>query len=183
VNRNILTLLAALPLLACTPAGDKADTGEAIAEGAGIGDGPTGRVGDPVARGADNGPIPANIDEGLEPAACPSSTLPTTSARSRRWRAVHRRRDHAPTPPSGTRSTSSRATRSAKAAELGFGAIYVSEESGGIGLGRLESALILEAMSYGCPSTSAFISIHNMAAWMIDRFGSDDGQGRSICRA
>jgi alkylation response protein AidB-like acyl-CoA dehydrogenase len=60
-----------------------------------------------------------------------------------------------------------------KAAELGFGAIYVSEEGGGIGLGRLESALIFEAMSYGCPSTSAFISIHNMAAWMIDRFGSD----------
>ena len=57
------------------------------------------------------------------------------------------------------------------AAELGFGGIYVSEESGGIGLGRLESALIMEAMAYGCPSTSAFISIHNMAAWMIDRFG------------
>ena len=59
-----------------------------------------------------------------------------------------------------------------EAAELGFGAIYVSEESGGIGLGRLEAALIMEAMAYGCPSTSAFISIHNMAAWMIDRFGS-----------
>jgi len=59
------------------------------------------------------------------------------------------------------------------AAELGFGSIYVSEESGGIGLGRLESALIMEAMSYGCPATSAFISIHNMAAWMIDAFGSD----------
>lgn len=60
-----------------------------------------------------------------------------------------------------------------KAAELGFGAIYVSEGSGGIGLGRLEAALIMEAMAYGCPSTSAFISIHNMASWMIDRFGSD----------
>jgi alkylation response protein AidB-like acyl-CoA dehydrogenase len=59
------------------------------------------------------------------------------------------------------------------AAELGFGAIYVSEESGGIGLGRLEAALIMEAMAYGCPSTSAFISIHNMASWMIDTFGSD----------
>jgi alkylation response protein AidB-like acyl-CoA dehydrogenase len=59
------------------------------------------------------------------------------------------------------------------AAELGFGAIYVSEESGGIGLGRLESALIMEAMAYGCPSTSAFISIHNMASWMIDTFGSE----------
>ncbi len=59
-----------------------------------------------------------------------------------------------------------------QAAELGFGGIYVSEESGGIGLGRLDAALIMEAMAYGCPSTSAFISIHNMAAWMIDRFGS-----------
>jgi len=58
------------------------------------------------------------------------------------------------------------------AAELGFASIYVSEDSGGIALGRLEAALIMEAMSYGCPSTSAFISIHNMAAWMIDRFGS-----------
>ena len=58
------------------------------------------------------------------------------------------------------------------AAALGFGAIYVSEASGGIGLGRLEAALIMEAMAYGCPSTSAFISIHNMAAWMIDAFGS-----------
>jgi len=59
-----------------------------------------------------------------------------------------------------------------EAAELGFGAIYVSEESGGIGLGRLEAALIFEALSYGCPSTSAFISIHNMVCWMIDRFGA-----------
>jgi alkylation response protein AidB-like acyl-CoA dehydrogenase len=58
------------------------------------------------------------------------------------------------------------------AAELGFAAIYVSEESGGINLGRLEAALIMEAMAYGCPATSAFISIHNMASWMIDRYGS-----------
>ena len=58
------------------------------------------------------------------------------------------------------------------AAALGFGGIYVSEESGGIGLGRLESAIIMEAMAYGCPSTSAFISIHNMSSWMIDRYGN-----------
>ncbi len=58
-------------------------------------------------------------------------------------------------------------------AELGFGGIYVSEEGGGIGLGRLESALIMEAMAYGCPTTSAFISIHNMSAWMIDCFGGE----------
>lgn len=60
-----------------------------------------------------------------------------------------------------------------QAAELGFAAIYVSEESGGIGLGRIEAALIMEAMAYGCPATSAFVSIHNMASWMIDRFGGD----------
>jgi alkylation response protein AidB-like acyl-CoA dehydrogenase len=58
------------------------------------------------------------------------------------------------------------------AAELGFASIYVSEASGGIGLGRLEAALIMEAMAYGCPTTSAYISIHNMAAWMIDCFGN-----------
>ncbi|MFN3468211.1 MAG: acyl-CoA dehydrogenase family protein [Novosphingobium sp.] len=66
------------------------------------------------------------------------------------------------------------------AAELGFAAIYVSEESGGIGLGRLEAALIMEAMAYGCPTTSAFISIHNMAAWMIDRFGGDALKSRYL---
>ncbi|HEX5183154.1 MAG TPA: acyl-CoA dehydrogenase family protein [Allosphingosinicella sp.] len=59
-----------------------------------------------------------------------------------------------------------------QAGELGFGSVYISGESGGIGLGRLEAALIMEAMAYGCPSTSALISIHNMASWMIDRFGS-----------
>ena len=69
----------------------------------------------------------------------------------------------------GTRSIFPRDTIR-QAAELGSGSIYVSEESGGIGLGRLEAALIMEAMAYGCPSTSAFISIHNMASWMIDRF-------------
>ncbi len=66
------------------------------------------------------------------------------------------------------------------AAELGFAAIYVSEESGGIGLGRLEAALIMEAMAYGCPATSAFISIHNMAAWMIDRFGGAELKARYL---
>ncbi len=66
------------------------------------------------------------------------------------------------------------------AAELGFAAIYVSEESGGIGLGRLEAALIMEAMAYGCPTTSAYISIHNMAAWMIDCFGGAELKARYL---
>lgn len=66
------------------------------------------------------------------------------------------------------------------AGELGFGGIYVSEEGGGIGLGRLEAALIMEAMAYGCPSTSAYISIHNMGAWMVDTFGDQQLKDRYL---
>lgn len=66
------------------------------------------------------------------------------------------------------------------AGELGFGAIYVSEESGGIGLGRLDAALIMEAMSYGCPATSAYVSIHNMVAWMIDTFADQQLKDRYL---
>ncbi|MBN9144347.1 MULTISPECIES: acyl-CoA dehydrogenase family protein [unclassified Novosphingobium] len=66
------------------------------------------------------------------------------------------------------------------AGDMGFGAIYVGEESGGIGLGRLEAALVIEAMAYGCPATAAFVSIHNMAAWMIDRFGCDALKARYL---
>jgi alkylation response protein AidB-like acyl-CoA dehydrogenase len=66
------------------------------------------------------------------------------------------------------------------AGQLGFGAIYISEANGGIGLGRLEAALIMEAMSYGCPATSAFISIHNMASYMIDSFGGDELKARFL---
>ncbi len=57
-------------------------------------------------------------------------------------------------------------------APLGMAGIYVAEEHGGSGLGRLDSALIFEALSTGCPSIAAYISIHNMVTWMIDRFGS-----------
>ncbi len=66
------------------------------------------------------------------------------------------------------------------AGALGFGAIYIPEESGGTGLGRLEAALIMEAMAYGCPATSAYISIHNMATWMIERFGGDEIKARLL---
>ncbi len=59
----------------------------------------------------------------------------------------------------------------AKAGSLGFGGIYLDETVGGTGLSRQEAALIMEAMAYGCPSTSALISIHNMATWMIGNFG------------
>ncbi|MGO3895330.1 acyl-CoA dehydrogenase family protein [Brevibacterium aurantiacum] len=58
-----------------------------------------------------------------------------------------------------------------RSADLGMGGIYVSEEAGGTGMGRMDAALIFEAMSTACPSVAAYISIHNMVAWMIDKYG------------
>ncbi|ATX65326.1 acyl-CoA dehydrogenase family protein [Roseinatronobacter bogoriensis] len=60
-----------------------------------------------------------------------------------------------------------------KFAELGFGGLYVREGAGGAGLSRLDATLIFEALSQSCPSVAAFLSIHNMCAAMIDKFGSD----------
>ena len=58
-----------------------------------------------------------------------------------------------------------------KLAQLGFGGLYVSEESGGSGLSRLDATLVFEALSRACISVAAFLSIHNMCASMLDRFG------------
>lgn len=69
-----------------------------------------------------------------------------------------------------------------QAAALGFAGIYVNEEVGGSGLGRLDAAIIFEALSYGDVASAAFLSIHNMASWMIDRFGSDDLRARYLPR-
>ena len=66
------------------------------------------------------------------------------------------------------------------AAEMGFCGIDTGEEHGGMALGRVEAALIFEELSRGDVSTAAFISIHNMATWMIDKFGSDDLRGRYV---
>ena len=60
-----------------------------------------------------------------------------------------------------------------EAAALGLGGIYVREEHGGSGLSRLDAALIFDALAEGCPTIAAYISIHNMVAWMVDRYGSD----------
>jgi alkylation response protein AidB-like acyl-CoA dehydrogenase len=59
-----------------------------------------------------------------------------------------------------------------KAAALGFGGLYVREDAGGSALSNLDAVVIYEELAQGCTSTAAYISIHNMAAWMIDRFGS-----------
>ena len=69
-----------------------------------------------------------------------------------------------------------------QAAALGFAAIYAREDVGGTGLGRLDAALIFEELARGCVSTSAFLSIHNMCSWMIDRFGSDELRRRFVPR-
>ncbi|VIO75203.1 isobutyryl-CoA dehydrogenase [Bradyrhizobium ivorense] len=60
-----------------------------------------------------------------------------------------------------------------EAASLGIGGIYIKDDVGGSAMTRFDAALIFEALATGCPTTSAFISIHNMASWMIDAYGND----------
>jgi len=67
-----------------------------------------------------------------------------------------------------------------KAASLGLAAIYTRDDIGGSGLGRAEAALIFEALSAGCPAVAAYISIHNMCVWMIDRYGSEQQRQKFI---
>ena len=68
-------------------------------------------------------------------------------------------------------------------AQLGFGGLYVREENGGSGLSRLDATLVFEALAEACPTTSAFLSIHNMCAWMIDRYGDATLQEKYLPRA
>src|SRR5260370_19352903 len=67
-----------------------------------------------------------------------------------------------------------------KAAELGFAGLYVREDGGGSALSRLDASIVFEQLSYGDVSTAALISIHNMASWMIDRFGGDELRRRFL---
>ena len=67
-----------------------------------------------------------------------------------------------------------------RAADLGMAAIYVDDLYGGSGLTRLDAAIIFEELSRGCVSTAAYISIHNMVTWMIDKHGSDDLRKRFV---
>ncbi|MFB3103080.1 MAG: acyl-CoA dehydrogenase family protein [Alphaproteobacteria bacterium] len=67
-----------------------------------------------------------------------------------------------------------------QAAALGFAGIYCSEAFGGSDLGRLDAAIIFEELATACPSTAAYISIHNMSSWMIDRFGNDEQRARML---
>ena len=65
-------------------------------------------------------------------------------------------------------------------ARLGFAGVYVGEEHGGSGLSRLEAALVFEALSAGCTSTAAYLTIHNMASWMIDSFGNESQRAKFL---
>ena len=67
-----------------------------------------------------------------------------------------------------------------EAAALGMATITVREELGGSGMTRLDAALIFEALSTGCPCIASFLSIHNMVAWVVDRFGSPELQKRYL---
>ncbi len=69
-----------------------------------------------------------------------------------------------------------------RAAALGFAAIYVGEEFGGSGLGRVDAAIIFEELAAACVSTAAYLSIHNMVSWMVDRFGNRDQRARFLPR-
>ncbi len=69
-----------------------------------------------------------------------------------------------------------------EAAALGFAGIYVKSDVGGSEMSRLDAAIIMEELSAGCTSTAAFISIHNMASWMIDRYGSDPQRKKFLPR-
>src|SRR3954454_19217264 len=67
-----------------------------------------------------------------------------------------------------------------EAAALGFASIYIKADVGGSEMSRLDAAIIFEELSAGCTSTAAFISIHNMASWMIDRFGGEEQRKRFL---
>ncbi len=67
-----------------------------------------------------------------------------------------------------------------EAAALGFASIYVKSDVGGSEMGRLDAAIIFEELSAGCTATAAFLSIHNMASWMIDRFGNEEQRQRFL---
>ena len=110
----------------------------------------------------------------------------STFQRSKRRSASSRRalpRTSSPlTPPSGTGIARFRWRPCARPRRSGFGGIYVGDDVGGSNLTRLDAALIFEGLARGCASTAAYISIHNMASWMIDRFGGEAQRRRFLPR-
>ena len=83
-------------------------------------------------------------------------------------------------PPAGTRAPNFPIEALRRAAALGFAGIYVGDEFGGSALGRVDATIIFEELAAACVSTAAYLSIHNMAAWMIDRFGTREQRARFL---
>jgi alkylation response protein AidB-like acyl-CoA dehydrogenase len=98
------------------------------------------------------------------------------------WRRASRRNALPRIPPSGTRRSTSRSTCCARRRAWASPGIYVQDDVGGSGLSRLDASIIFEALSYGDVPTAAYLTIHNMASWMIDRFGSDELRQRYLPR-
>jgi alkylation response protein AidB-like acyl-CoA dehydrogenase len=69
-----------------------------------------------------------------------------------------------------------------KAAGLGLGGVYVREDAGGSGLTRADGVLVFEALASGCPSVAGYLSIHNMVAWMVDSYGTEEQRTRLLPR-
>jgi len=90
------------------------------------------------------------------------------------------REEWLPQAPPGTKRSEFPVAALRRAAELGFAGIYVGDEFGGSGLGRVDATIIFEELASACVSTAAYLSIHNMAAWMIDRFGTREQRARFL---
>jgi isobutyryl-CoA dehydrogenase len=96
----------------------------------------------------------------------------------RPWRGHHHELNARPLPRRAAEEHTFPEAALRKAASLGFGALYVRPEHGGTGVSRLDGSVIVEALAAADVSTTAFLTIHNMAAWMIDAFGSEVSRGR-----
>ena len=67
-----------------------------------------------------------------------------------------------------------------KAAEMGFASVYIADDVGGMGLSRVDAALIFEALATACPGTTAYLTVHNMVSYMIDKFGTPEQRQRFL---
>ena len=101
------------------------------------------------------------------------SSSPRTSARSRALRGTFARGEMMPKAREWDENETFPVETLREAAALGFGGIYVKDDVGGSALTRLDATIIFEELAQGCTSTAAYISIHNMSAWMIDAFGGE----------
>ena len=129
------------------------------------------RAGRPASRKARSSRSDDELTRHSRGAGC-SSLSTRTRWRFATWRAIRRGENRAACAPLG-RGEAFPVDVMREAARLGIGGIYIRDDVGGSAMTRFDAALIFEALAQGCPTVSAFISIHNMASWMIDAYGND----------